>query len=165
MQVREMSLSGNQLRADMQRLRFEAGDSLTNASWLDGGSWQPGRGRELLVLPGGASQEAGSRAGLQLVRDEDEVARLRRGAHIIDCRSESKAARAAPALPCHNVSHMLLMPGRAGRWLTPAPAVRTALCRWVRRWRAAGDAEAHGDPHLRAGVQALLSSLMAPCVC
>lgn len=53
------------MRADMQRgrLRFQAGDSLTNGTWTDGGS--------------------ASGAG-----DGGKLARMRAGAEIIDCRSE-----------------------------------------------------------------------------
>ena len=76
-QVRELSLSGNQLRSDMlrRRLRFRAGDSLTNSTWAAGtglgsGDQASGKGRE------------GEAEGAALV-----------GVEVIDCRSES-------GLPC-----------------------------------------------------------------
>lgn len=70
LQIHELSLSGNQLRSDMlrERLRFEAGDSLTNDSW-----------------PG-----AGPAGGLHPAQELDtgEMARLQEGAQVIDCSSE-----------------------------------------------------------------------------
>ncbi len=64
LQVRELSLSANQLRSQMQqdRLRFEAGDSL------------------------GGSTGLGLRSAAS--RNDTELARLRAGAHLIDCRGE-----------------------------------------------------------------------------
>ncbi|EFN53834.1 hypothetical protein CHLNCDRAFT_36397 [Chlorella variabilis] len=68
-EIHELSLSGNQLRSDMlrERLRFEAGDSLTNDSW-----------------PG-----AGPAGGLHPAQELDtgEMARLQEGAQVIDCSS------------------------------------------------------------------------------
>ena len=77
LQISELSLSGNQMRADMQRrrLRFQAGDSLSNSTWTDGSGGGGGGG-------GGAAVDGRSSS------DEGELARLRAGAEIIDCRSE-----------------------------------------------------------------------------
>ncbi|KAL4419672.1 hypothetical protein ABPG75_006770 [Micractinium tetrahymenae] len=70
-EVRELSLSVNQLRTDMEqrRLRFEAGDSLGSHAG-SGGS----RGSSSL-LPGVGASDA-------------ELERLRAGARIIDCRDD-----------------------------------------------------------------------------
>jgi hypothetical protein len=84
LQVRELSLSANQLRSEMEsrRLRFAPGDSLTNSSWLDAGGG-----------PGGAGQlrsasEMRGRADLPAKIEAAELQRLRAGAEIIDCRGE-----------------------------------------------------------------------------
>lgn len=77
--IRELSLSGNQLRSDMQRrrLRFDAGDSLSNGTvWMSNGAGEGGSGAG--ALPGVATAGA---AG------EEEDARLRAGAQVIDCSS------------------------------------------------------------------------------
>lgn len=73
-QVRELSLSGNQLRSEalQRRLRFQAGDSLTNSSWLEG------------PAGGGVAEQD----------DVDEgVAALRAAAEVIDCSSECLGLR------------------------------------------------------------------------
>lgn len=67
MQIQELSLSGNQLRADMQRrrLRFPAGDSLDQTGRVASGMGEAGQG----------------------VADAD-VATLRASAEVIDCQSK-----------------------------------------------------------------------------
>jgi hypothetical protein len=94
LQISELSLSGNQMRADMQRgrLRFQAGDSLTNSTRIDGCS-------------GGSDGGAGVDGG--------ELGRLRAGAEIIDCRSESGSS-GIPLLPL-----ALLSLGCGQFWLLP----------------------------------------------
>ncbi|KAL4856940.1 Alpha-mannosidase [Chlorella vulgaris] len=92
-EVREMSLTGNQLHADMQRdrLRFDASNDLTT-SWLHdasvshasngkgGDSGRSGSGRGI------ARQAVGRPQQRQLLLDDSaELARLRAGAQIIDC--------------------------------------------------------------------------------
>lgn len=67
-QVRELSLTGNQLRADAERrrLRFAAGDSLTDPAWLESS------------LGSGGGRTAGSGAAQREPRGE--------AIEAIDCR-------------------------------------------------------------------------------
>lgn len=67
--IEELSLSGNQRRSDMlrRRLRFKAGDSLTNSTWLEGSMGGGAKGRGA----GSSASSAASAAGVE----------------IIDCRS------------------------------------------------------------------------------
>ena len=78
-QVYELSLSANQLRSDVHRLEFEAGDTLGEAS--GGARGQLRSGRRSALAGGGAP---GMRTGDQA--KEEELQHLRLGAEIIDCR-------------------------------------------------------------------------------
>ncbi|KAI7839210.1 hypothetical protein COHA_007023 [Chlorella ohadii] len=74
--IEELSLSGNQHRSNMlrRRLRFKAGDSLTNSTWLEGGA---------AAGAAGGSGDSSSGSGGATAAGTAELA----GAEIIDCRS------------------------------------------------------------------------------
>lgn len=101
-QIEELSLSGNQRRSDMlrRRLRFKAGESLTNTSWVDASSGGGGSARSTSRSSGGASAA--------------EAAELA-GAEIIDCRSEC-ACLPPLALGGHSMwrMHQKVAAGSAG---------------------------------------------------
>lgn len=94
-QIEELSLTGNQRRSDMlrRRLRFKAGDSLTNSTWLEGSMGGGAKGR-------GAGSSASSAASAA-------------GAEIIDCRSEC-AFFAAVCIEADCCSRLNMYIARAG---------------------------------------------------
>lgn len=102
LQVRELSLSANQLRFQMQqdRLRFEAGDSL------------------------GISTGLGLRTAAS--RNDTELARMRAGAHLIDCRGEK--GRDKDGLLVSKRSALMQL---ARQIATTSSVVSSVMCRLV----------------------------------
>lgn len=150
-QIEELSLSGNQRRSDMlrRRLRFKAGDSLTNSTWLEGGM---GGGATFRGAGSSASSAASAAGAAELA-----------GAEIIDCRSEC-ACSADVCIEADCCSRWLArispgleaIPKPCNSFDAPPLAASLPTRRRVPQRRAAGDPQAHGGPHLQPVVQALL---------
>ena len=173
-QIRELSLSGNQLRSDMQqrRLRFQPGDSLSNDSAAESaaaGTAAAAGGTAAAPVTAAASGGAlgGGASGAE---DAAELAKLRAGAEIFDCSSERAGAGVGGARLgalsstfasslCCTARRSLSCCHAAGCWL--ACCSWQPACLWLPQRRAAVEPNSHGTAHRPVSLRPVVAA--APC--